>query len=93
MIYKYLFTQLRIFKNGKLIMQADALEKGIEKKSSEISQLLEGAGVGVLSVIGVTSIGIIGITLIPGVIVFGGAYYLLKKLNHHNLNKYPSPHI
>src|SRR3989339_365944 len=59
--------KIRVLKDGKIIMQIDTLEKGIEKKVSEISHILEGVGVA-------------GITFIPGVIVFGGAYYLMKKL-------------
>lgn len=76
--------KIRVFKKGKIVMQIDSLEKGIEKKVSEISKVLEGVGVGTLGTIGAgiiaTSVGFAGITLIPGVIVFGGAYYLIKKL-------------
>lgn len=72
--------KVRIFKKGRLIMQIDSLERGIERKSSEISNILESLGVGALGVIGTSSLGFVGIALMPGVIVFGGAYYLLKKL-------------
>jgi len=76
--------KIRVLKDGKIIMQIDTLEKGIEKKVSEISHILEGVGVGTIGTIGAgiiaTSVGFAGITFIPGVIVFGGAYYLMKKL-------------
>jgi DNA integrity scanning protein DisA with diadenylate cyclase activity len=76
--------KIRVLKEGKIVMQIDTLEKGIEKKVSEISRILEGVGVGTLGTIGAgilaTSVGFAGITFIPGVIVFGGAYYLIKKL-------------
>lgn len=76
--------KIRVFKQGKVVLQIDTLEKGIEKKVSDIGRFLESVGVGTLGTIGVgilaTSAGFAGVTLIPGVIVFGGAYYLIKKL-------------
>lgn len=80
--------KIRVFKKGKVVMQIDSLEKGIERKVPEISKVLEGIGVGTLGTIGAgliaTSVGFAGVTLIPGVIVFGGAYYLIKKLREKN---------
>jgi 3-deoxy-D-manno-octulosonate 8-phosphate phosphatase KdsC-like HAD superfamily phosphatase len=78
-------SKIKIFKHGKIIMQIDALEKGIENKTSEISKLLESLGIGTLGSFGVgvvaTSVGVLGVTFIPGVLVFGGTYYLINKLN------------
>lgn len=71
--------KIKVFKSGKMIMQIDALEKGIEKKSSEISNLLESAGVGALGIISMTTLGVVGIAFMQGVVVFGGSYYLLMK--------------
>ena len=72
--------KVKIFKEGKLVIQIDALTKGVEKKTSEIRELFEGIGAGA---VGSTGIGILaptlGITFIPGVIVFGSAYYLINK--------------
>ncbi len=83
--------KIRVFKKGKIVMQIDTLEKGIEKKVSEISHILEGIGVGTLGTIGAGiiagSVGFAGITFIPGVIVFGGAYYLIKKLKESSKKK------
>lgn len=77
--------KIRIIKEGEVVMQIDALEKNVDKNISEISHLLESVGVGTVGTIGFAvvapSIGLIGLSLIPGVIVFGGLYYLIKKLN------------
>lgn len=82
--------KIKIFRSGKLMMQIDALEKGIEKKvpeistmleSSEVKSLLESLGMGFIGTLGVGALApALGIALIPGVIVFGGSYYAIKKL-------------
>ena len=73
--------KIRVFKEGKVIMQIDALEKGIEKKTSEIGGILASIGAGTIGTIGVGMlIPGIGLTLIPGVILFGSTYFLLRKL-------------
>jgi DNA integrity scanning protein DisA with diadenylate cyclase activity len=73
--------KVKIFKNGKYVMQIDALEKGIEKSTSSIATMLETIGAGFLGSIGaVTLAPTIGIALIPGVIIFGGSYYTIKKI-------------
>lgn len=76
--------KIRVLRMGKIVMQIDTLEKGIEKNVSEMSKILEGVGVGTIGTIGAgilaTSAGFAGITFIPGVIIFGGAYYLMKKI-------------
>jgi hypothetical protein len=86
--------KIRIFKKGKMVMQIDALEKGIEKKIPEISSILEGIGVGTIGTIGAgiiaTSVGFAGITFIPGVIIFGGAYYLMKKIREREGKSQPN---
>jgi hypothetical protein len=82
--------KIKIFRSGRLVMQVDALEKGIEKKVPEISTMLESGevkdllaslGMGFLGTIGVGAlVPALGVALIPGVIVFGGSYYAIKKL-------------
>ena len=72
--------KIRVFRDGKMVMQIDSLEKGIERKSNDISNLLESIGVGALGFISAPFLGFAGITFIPGVIVFGGSYYLISKL-------------
>jgi DNA integrity scanning protein DisA with diadenylate cyclase activity len=73
--------KVKIFKNGRYIMQIDALNKKIEKEVSFISKLLESTGAGVIGTVGtVTLVPTLGISLIPGILVFGGSYYALKAL-------------
>jgi DNA integrity scanning protein DisA with diadenylate cyclase activity len=76
-------AKVKIFKKGKLIMQIDALEKGIENKTSEIRDILESIGIGTLSTLGAgivfPIVGITGIALLPGIIVFGSTTWLIKK--------------
>jgi hypothetical protein len=80
--------KVKVFRDGKLIMQIDPKEKDIEKKTPEINNLLEGIGFGTASSVGMgiltTSLGVAGVSFFPGVIVFGGAYYLLKKYGKSN---------
>lgn len=72
-------AKVRIFKDGKLIMQLDALEKGIETKTKEIGNILESVGIGTLSSIGVGILApTVGITLIPGILIFTTAHYAFK---------------
>ncbi len=73
--------KLRILRKGKMIMQIDALQKGVEKSVSGAVEVLESIGVGTIGTIG-TSLLIpsLGIALLPGIIVFGSAYYLGKFL-------------
>lgn len=73
--------KVKIFKNGRYIMQLDALEKGIDKKVPSISRFFESIGAGFLGTIGAaTLLPSLGITIIPGVIVFGGSYYAIKSI-------------
>jgi len=76
--------KVKIFEKGKLIMQIDALEKGIEKKVPEINQFLESIGFGTIGSLSATAItttaGIVGISFIPGVLIFGGLYALIKNI-------------
>ncbi len=73
--------KVRILREGKMIMQLDALQKDIEKSVHGAVNVLESVGAGTIGAIG-TSILVpsLGIALIPGVIVFGSAYYLGKVL-------------
>lgn len=73
--------KVRILKNGKMIMQIDALQRGVENSVSHAVEALESIGAGTLGTLG-TSLLIpsLGIALLPGIIVFGSAYYLGKIL-------------
>jgi len=72
--------KVKIFKNGKYVMQIDSLEKGIEKKTNHIAIMLETLGAGLVGTVGAVTVApTLGVALLPGVIVFGGSYYALKK--------------
>lgn len=80
--------KVKIFKNGKYIMQIDALEKNIEKEVPSVSRFLESIGAGFLGTIGAaTLLPSLGITIIPGVIIFGGSYYAIKSIIDKIRNK------
>lgn len=73
--------KVRIFKNGKLIMQIDALEKGVEKNTLEAVNFFESAGVGALGTLTlISTVPSLGVAIVPGIIVFGSAHYLIKLL-------------
>ncbi|MEK6936203.1 MAG: diadenylate cyclase [Nanoarchaeota archaeon] len=73
--------KVKIFKNGKYIMQIDALEKGIENKTSSIATMLETIGAGFIGSVGAVALApALGIALLPGVVIFGGSYYAIKKI-------------
>lgn len=81
--------KVRIWQNGKIIMQLDALEKGIETKTSEAANMLESLGFGSLATISSTLLAPAvlvgaGIAVIPGIIIFGAAHYVAKQIfgNH-----------
>ena len=72
--------KVKIFKQQKLILQIDALEKNVKERISQANHILESVGVGTLASIGVATLTPIGIAVVPGIIVFGAPYYLYKKL-------------
>jgi DNA integrity scanning protein DisA with diadenylate cyclase activity len=75
-------AKVRIFKNGKLVMQLDALEKNIQTKTSDAVSILESIGVGTLGTIGASlMVPTLGLSLIPGILIFGTSHYLIKQLN------------
>jgi len=73
--------KVKIIQKGKMIMQIDPLEKNVEKSIPRAIEVLESVGAGTIGTIG-TSILVptLGIALLPGIIVFGSAYYLGKLL-------------
>jgi DNA integrity scanning protein DisA with diadenylate cyclase activity len=77
--------KVKIFKDGKYIMQLDALQKGVVKNASTASKILESTGAGFLGTLGtVTLAPTVGIALIPGIIIFGGSYYAIKSILEKN---------
>ncbi len=73
--------KLRIFRHGKMVMQIDPEHKNIEQSITPAATILESIGVGTMGTIGVGILApTLGITLLPGVVVFGAAHYFGKKL-------------
>lgn len=71
--------KVKVFRDGKYIMQIDALGKNVEKEVPIISKILESTGAGVIGTIGTATLApTLGITLIPGIIIFGGSYLAIK---------------
>jgi hypothetical protein len=71
--------KIRIMKKGKLVMQIDALQKDVEKSVPVAVKILESVGAGTLGAIGTTLlIPALGVSLLPGILVFGSVYYLTK---------------
>jgi DNA integrity scanning protein DisA with diadenylate cyclase activity len=80
--------KVKIFKDGRYIMQIDALQKNVEKSVPKISTTLESLGAGFLGTLGVASlVPALGIALIPGVLVFGGSYFAIKKIMEKTADK------
>jgi len=76
--------KVKIFRDGKFIMQMDALQKNIEKEIPKVASFLESIGAGLIGAVGVTALApALGIALLPGVIIFGVGYYAFKELAAH----------
>ena len=74
--------KVRILKQGKVVMQIDALQKNVEKTVSPAVNILESVGVGTIGTIGTGILApTVGLALLPGVVIFGSAYYLGKVLH------------
>jgi len=79
--------KIKILKKGKMIMQIDALQKNVENSVPEAVKLLESIGAGTIGAIGTGLIvPSLGVFLLPGIVVFGSAYYIggiiSKRLKH-----------
>jgi hypothetical protein len=78
--------KVRVFRNGLLIMQIDPTDKEVKNKTKEAVTLMETIGVGTVGAGAISTIGAtlllptLGITLIPGIILFGSSHYILKNI-------------
>ncbi|MBR9704617.1 hypothetical protein GOV12_04340 [Candidatus Pacearchaeota archaeon] len=73
--------KIRILQKGKVIMQIDALQKNVERSIPRAVDLLESIGAGTIGTIGAgLLIPTLGLAFLPGIVVFGSAYYLGKLL-------------
>jgi len=80
--------KVRVFKNGSLIMQIDPTEKEVKNKTREAVGLMETIGAGAVGTIGATIfMPALGITLIPGIIIFGSSHYMLKSIVNYIIDK------
>jgi DNA integrity scanning protein DisA with diadenylate cyclase activity len=71
--------KVKILKKGKMIIQIDALQKNVEQNIPYAVRIFEGVGAGTIGAIGTSLlIPTLGISLVPGIILFGSAYYLGK---------------
>ena len=76
--------KIRVLKNEKLVMQIDALQKDVEKSVHAAVNILESIGAGTIGALGTgLLVPALGISLLPGIIVFGSAYYLGKMLSKY----------
>jgi DNA integrity scanning protein DisA with diadenylate cyclase activity len=73
--------KIRIMKDEKVIMQIDALEKNVEQSVSSAVNILESVGAGAIGAIGTGILApTLGLAMLPGIVIFGSAYYLTKLL-------------
>ena len=71
--------KVRILKEGKMIMLIDALQKDVEKSVPQAMQILESVGAGTIGAIGTSILApTLGVAFLPGIVVFGSAYYLFR---------------
>ena len=74
--------KIRILKHGKMVMQIDALQRDVEKTVPRAVEFLESVGAGTIGAIGTgLLVPALGITFLPGVVIFGSAYYLVKVIS------------
>lgn len=74
--------KIRILKHGKMIMQIDALQKNVESSVGDAINVLEGVGAGTIGVLGTSILApTAGLAFLPGVVIFGSGYYLIKLLH------------
>lgn len=75
--------KIRILKDEKMIMQIDALEKNVEQSVQGAVTLLESVGAGAVGTIGAgILVPTLGLAMLPGIVIFGSAYYLGKLLTN-----------
>ncbi|MEK6885217.1 MAG: DNA integrity scanning protein DisA nucleotide-binding domain protein, partial [Nanoarchaeota archaeon] len=74
--------KVRVLKQGKMIMQIDALQKNVEKSVPHAVEFLESIGAGTVGALGTSLlVPVLGITFLPGVVLFGSAYYIAKLIS------------
>ncbi len=75
--------KIRILRRGKMVMQIDALQKDVEKTVPQTVRALESVGAGTIGMIGTSILApTLGLSLLPGVVLFGSAYYLTRVISN-----------
>lgn len=83
--------KIKIMREGKVAMQIDPFERNVEKNVPVISEWLESLGAGTLGSIGAAAlVPTLGLTFLPGVIIFGSAYYISKILTNSFSKRSPT---
>lgn len=73
--------KVKIFKDGKYLIQLDPLQKNVEKGIPAVVSVLEAIGAGTVGTVGAMTLAPhAGIAFLPGVLLFGVSYYALKKI-------------
>ena len=71
--------KVKIFRDGKYLMQIDSLQRNVENSIPLMSKILESTGAGFIGTIGTVALApTLGIALIPGLVLFGGSYFAIK---------------
>ena len=71
--------KVKVLKKGKMIMQIDSLQRNVERNIPHAVKILETVGAGAVGTIGTSLLfPPLGIAILPGIIFFGSAYYLIK---------------
>ncbi|MFA5173760.1 MAG: DNA integrity scanning protein DisA nucleotide-binding domain protein [Candidatus Pacearchaeota archaeon] len=69
--------KVKILKDSKMIMQIDALQKGVEQSVPGAIRVLESVGAGTIGTVGAGILApTLGVALLPGILIFGSAYYI-----------------
>lgn len=77
--------KVKVFRDGKYLMQVDSLQKNVETEIPLMSKILESTGAGVIGTIGTVALApTLGVALIPGIILFGGSYFAIKSFLEKN---------
>jgi len=77
--------RVKLFKDGKLIAEYNPFKKGIEKAIPKSLSIMESLGWGTIGTLSLPLIGITGISIGSGIVIFTGIAHLIKYLNlNHN---------
>lgn len=80
-------AKVRIFRDGKLVLQLDSLVKNKKESVHAAIGVLEAVGAGAITTIGaVTLIPAFAISFIPGVLIFGTSYYAVRNVVEYFTN-------